>query len=51
MDIAKDGTITSLVDDIPGLSFRREERGCAKGGGDTISEMDRQAQQRSTGEE
>ena len=33
MDIAKDGTITSLVDDIPGLSFRREERGCAKGGG------------------
>ncbi len=33
MDIAKDGTITSPVDDIPGLSFRREERGCAKGGG------------------
>jgi hypothetical protein len=37
MDIAKDSTITSLVDDIPGLSFRREERGCAKEGEGILS--------------
>ncbi len=38
MDVAKDGNITSPVDDIPGLSFRRKKRGCAVGRGDPIAE-------------
>jgi hypothetical protein len=32
MDIAKDGSITSLVVDIPGLSFRGKKGGMRKRG-------------------
>lgn len=45
MAIAKDGSITSPVGDIPipGLSFQREERGDAQEGG-PIAEIDRHSQ-------
>lgn len=41
MEIAKDGSITSPADDIPGLSFRGKNEGDAQQGGDPIAEMDR----------
>lgn len=43
MDIAKDGSITSPVDDIPELSFRGKKGGCAREGGSY--RRDGQAQQ------
>jgi hypothetical protein len=37
MDIAKDGSITSPVDVIPGLSFRGKKGGDAQEGGGILS--------------